>query len=298
MRTYLHQQLRWNKSYYRELLWTFPFLFKRFRPLTWSSTTLTQTLLPLLLTVAVAATFVRSVVYGPEVLAWYAVLIIGMALLHCLYAVYRLRSARPLMFVMYGFVHAALLIPLRLRALGSLTDNTWGTRGATAAPVVGEPVEAPEKTVVLPVPMPVAAELVTSAAVAQARPRSTEDPRLVLVVDDERDVRELVTRKLLQSGFQVITAENGQQALEMAAAQHPDLMLLDVTMPGLSGFDVCRQLKAEAGDDAPSVIFLSARSQPEDILAGMDAGAEDYMVKPFSPAELVRRSVGVLERES
>ena len=225
----------------------------------------------------------RSIVYGPEVLAWYALLIVGMALLHCLYAVYRLRSARPLMFVLYGFVHAALLIPLRLRALGSLTDNTWGTRGAAAAhadaiPATAPPVAVPDETVVLPVP--VAAELGRAPA---AQRRTGDDPRLVLVVDDERDVRELVTRKLRQSGFEVITAENGQQALDLAASQHPDLMLLDVMMPGLSGFDVCRTLKDEHGAEAPPVIFLSACSQPEDIRAGMAAGARGLRRQAVQP---------------
>jgi DNA-binding response OmpR family regulator len=68
-------------------------------------------------------------------------------------------------------------------------------------------------------------------------------------------------------------------------------------MPGLSGFDVCRSVKEDRGDSAPPVIFLSARSQDEDISEGMAAGAEDYVVKPFSPADLVRRSVDVLERQ-
>jgi len=293
MRQYLRQQLRWNKSYYRELLWTLSFL-PRLRRFMWFEV-ITQAVLPMLLALSVVATLVRSVAYGPGVLLWYAALITAMAVLHCVYAVWRLRSLRPLMFVLYGFLHAALLIPLRLRALGSLTDNTWGTRGAAAPQPVLDPVAAPETPVLLPEPVP--ALLVDAAVGDVPAPRSAEDPRLVLVVDDERDVRELVARKLVQSGFEVVTAENGQQALDLVAQLHPDLMLLDMMMPGLSGIDVCRALKAEA-ETTPPVIFLSARSQPEDISAGMAAGAEDYVVKPFSPAELVRRSVSVLDREA
>ncbi len=279
---YLRQQLRWNKSYYRELLWTLAFLPK-LRPFMWFEV-VTQAVLPMLLAVSVVATVVRSVVYGPGVLLWYAGLIVVMALLHCLYAVWRLRSPKPLLFVLYGFLHAAFLIPLRLRALGSLTDNAWGTRGST----VDAPVERPE----VPTAVPATPVLEPVAA------RAAEDPRLVLVVDDEQDVREMVARKLVQSGFEVITAENGQQALELVAQMHPDLVLLDIAMPGMSGFDVCRTVKADQDQPSPPVIFLSARAQPEDVDEGLAAGAADYVVKPFSPADLVRRTVSVLERDA
>ena len=282
MRQYLRQQLRWNKSYYRELLWTLAFLPK-LRPFMWFEV-VTQAVLPMLLAVSVVATVVRSVAYGPGVLLWYAVLSVAMALLHCLYAVWRLRSPKPLLFVLYGFLHAAFLIPLRLRALGSLTDTAWGTRGAP----LDVPVELPE------VPMAVPALPVLEPVAA----RAAEDPRLVLVVDDERDVRDMVARKLVQSGFEVITAENGQQALELVAEMHPDLVLLDVAMPGMSGFDVCRTVKADQDQPSPPVIFLSARAQPEDVDEGLAAGAADYVVKPFSPADLVRRTVSVLERSA
>jgi chitooligosaccharide synthase NodC len=282
---YLRQQLRWNKSYYRELLWTLAFL-PRLRRFMWFEV-ITQAVLPMLLALSVVATIVRSFVYGADVLLWYAVLIAVMAVLHCLYAAWRLRSVRPFMFVLYGFLHAAVLIPLRLRALSSLTDNAWGTRGAAA--------DAPEPTVPVAVPVPVPVVLPESQPVPVVR--TADGSKLVLVVDDEQDVRELVARKLQASGFQVVTAENGQRALEVLAQQQPDLMLLDVMMPGLSGFDVCRSVKEDRGDSAPPVIFLSARSQDEDISEGMAAGAEDYVVKPFSPADLVRRSVDVLERQ-
>jgi hyaluronan synthase len=126
MRTYLHQQLRWNKSYYRELLWTFPFLFKRPPYLIFD--VLTQTLLPLLLTAAVVSAVASAILVSPVNLLRYVAAITLMAMLHVGYAVWRTRDPRFALFVSYGFLHAALLIPLRVRALSTLTDNRWGTR--------------------------------------------------------------------------------------------------------------------------------------------------------------------------
>jgi hyaluronan synthase len=126
MRTYLHQQLRWNKSYYRELLWTFPFLFKRPAYLVFD--VLTQTLLPVLLTAAVVSAVASAIMVSPVNLLRYVAAISLMALLHVAYAVWRTRDPRFALFVSYGFLHAALLIPLRVRALSTLTDNRWGTR--------------------------------------------------------------------------------------------------------------------------------------------------------------------------
>jgi hyaluronan synthase/N-acetylglucosaminyltransferase len=129
---YLTQQLRWNKSYYRELLWTLSFLPKLSRVM--AVEVFIQALLPMLLTIAVAATIIRSLFYGPEVLVLYFTVIAVMAIMHCLYALYRTHDPKFLLFVLYGFLHAALLIPIRLRAIGSLTDNRWGTRSGPAAP--------------------------------------------------------------------------------------------------------------------------------------------------------------------
>jgi DNA-binding response OmpR family regulator len=151
--------------------------------------------------------------------------------------------------------------------------------------------------VAVPSAVPVRLELVEiGVATTEAAPAAGQGPRTVLVVDDDRDVRELVARKLKQAGFAVVTAEDGVAALDAVAAHKPDLMLLDVMMPGMSGVDVCRTLRAEQGEGAPAVIFLSAKSQPADIEVGMAAGAEDYVVKPFSPKELVERTEAVLAR--
>lgn len=131
MTAYLRQQTRWNKSYYRELLWTLAFLPRLSRVM--AVEVAIQALLPFLLTLAVIATMVRALVEGPEVLVRYAVIIAGMAVLHCLFAIYRTRDWRFLLFVAYGFVHAGLLIPVRIRALLTLSDNAWGTRTTAAA---------------------------------------------------------------------------------------------------------------------------------------------------------------------
>jgi cellulose synthase/poly-beta-1,6-N-acetylglucosamine synthase-like glycosyltransferase len=126
LRTYLRQQLRWNKSFYRELLWTFPFLLQRPAYLVFDVAV--QTLLPLLLTAAVAGTVLSAIVADPDHLLRYAAAITVMAVAHTLYAMYRTRDPRYLLFVGYGFLHAGLLIPLRVRALSTLSDNHWGTR--------------------------------------------------------------------------------------------------------------------------------------------------------------------------
>ncbi len=141
MRTYLKQQLRWNKSYYRELLWTLDFLPR----LAWWMTleVLTQTVLPLLLILAVGTTVVRTA-HRPAHLVAYSITLAAVATLHCLYGLWRTRDWSFLLFVAYGFIHAGLLIPLRIRALATLTDNRWGTRGtAPEAGLVGAaPVSA------------------------------------------------------------------------------------------------------------------------------------------------------------
>jgi chitooligosaccharide synthase NodC len=131
LRGYLRQQLRWNKSYYRELLWTLAFLPRLSRVM--AVEVGVQALLPFLLVLALLATLARSLVEGPEVLVRYVVVVVVMAVLHCAYALVRTRDPRFLLFVAYGFLHAALLVPVRLRALLTLDDNAWGTRTEPAA---------------------------------------------------------------------------------------------------------------------------------------------------------------------
>ena len=129
MSGYLKQQLRWNKSFYRELLWTLPFLARR--SLYMAFDVVVQTALPLLLTLSLASSLLFALLFDPRYALHYAVTITVMALIRCSYAVYRTRRPSFVLFILYGFIHAALLVPLRIRALMTLTDNRWGTRAAT-----------------------------------------------------------------------------------------------------------------------------------------------------------------------
>jgi len=118
----------------------------------------------------------------------------------------------------------------------------------------------------------------------------------VLVADDDSDIRELVAFKLGQAGYEVLAVGDGAAALETARAQRPDLAILDLMMPGLSGLDVCAQLRRDEGTAAVPVIMLTAKAQEHDVATGFAAGADDYVVKPFSPRELVSRVQAVLAR--
>jgi hyaluronan synthase len=126
LRSYLRQQLRWNKSFYRELLWTFPFMLRRSPYIAFE--VVVQTVLPLLLTLAVVTAMLAAVVDEPRRLVHYTEMIVVMAALRCSYAIYRTRKLSFLLFIAYGFVHVVLLIPTRMRALATLSDNSWGTR--------------------------------------------------------------------------------------------------------------------------------------------------------------------------
>lgn len=116
----------------------------------------------------------------------------------------------------------------------------------------------------------------------------------ILVAEDERDIRELITFTLKFAGHEITQAANGEEALEKAQAVLPDLIMTDVRMPKLTGYEVCRKLKEiEAVKDIP-VIILSAKGQDEEIEQGRDAGAVDYILKPFAPNELTRRVSEIL----
>jgi two-component system OmpR family response regulator len=116
----------------------------------------------------------------------------------------------------------------------------------------------------------------------------------VLVVDDEVYIRDLVSSALRIAGFDTLLAGDGPQALDHIARDRPDLVVLDVGLPGIDGFEVCRRLRAE-GDPTP-VIFLTARDAPEDRVSGFTRGGDDYVTKPFSLEELVVRVRAVLRR--
>jgi two-component system phosphate regulon response regulator PhoB len=119
---------------------------------------------------------------------------------------------------------------------------------------------------------------------------------VVLVADDDADIRDLVSFKLEQAGLEVIPVEDGQAALDQARARQPTLAVLDVSMPGLSGIDVCRMLRADPATAGILIIMLTARVQEQDVEGGFSAGADDYVTKPFSPRELITRIQALLSR--
>ncbi len=121
-------------------------------------------------------------------------------------------------------------------------------------------------------------------------------PARILVVEDERDIAALVAYHLTKEGYRVRTAEGGHEALEAAAAERPDLMLLDLMLPGYSGFDVLSELRRQPALREIPVIVLTARREETDRVKGLELGADDYLTKPFSPRELVLRVAAVLRR--
>ena len=120
--------------------------------------------------------------------------------------------------------------------------------------------------------------------------------RHLLIVDDEDTLRSMLAAALRYHGFEVSLAENGREALAVVASDRPDLILLDVMMPDLDGFEVCRRLRNQ-GDLTP-VLFLTARDGTEDLVRGLTVGGDDYVEKPFSIDELVARTNAVLRRTS
>jgi len=111
----------------------------------------------------------------------------------------------------------------------------------------------------------------------------------IVVADDDADIRDLVVLKLESSGHEVVAVADGAAAVEVSRADSPDLILLDVMMPGMNGLDACRAIRSEPGLATVPVILLTARAQSADIEEGVSAGATDYVVKPFSPRELATR---------
>jgi two-component system phosphate regulon response regulator PhoB len=118
----------------------------------------------------------------------------------------------------------------------------------------------------------------------------------ILVVDDEPDLLELVRVNLSQAGFEVETAETGRQALERVRREAPDLLILDLMLPDLSGTEVCRALRQDSSLAEVPIIMLTARADEVDRVVGLEVGADDYVTKPFSPRELTLRVRAVLRR--
>ena len=111
----------------------------------------------------------------------------------------------------------------------------------------------------------------------------------VLIADSDTDVREGIASLLANAGYETQVAESGDEALASARATRPDIVVLDIHLPGISGYEVCRRLRDEFGDE-PAIVFLSdTRTEPSDRVAGLLIGADDYLAKPFSPGELLAR---------
>jgi DNA-binding response OmpR family regulator len=112
---------------------------------------------------------------------------------------------------------------------------------------------------------------------------------LVLVADDDEDILLLVTTRLKRDGFEIVQASNGDQALAVARERRPALAVLDIGMPGLDGVEVLEQIRADGDLRAMKVLLLTAKAQESDVRRGFDAGADAYVKKPFSPADLSAR---------
>ncbi len=120
----------------------------------------------------------------------------------------------------------------------------------------------------------------------------------ILAVDDEPHILKLVSFSLRAQGFEVLEATDGLAAVDMAEKEHPDLILLDVMMPALDGYEACRRIKANPATADIPVVMLSAKSQKTEQAAGVDAGALDYICKPFTPKDLVAQVRGFLGEEA
>ena len=124
----------------------------------------------------------------------------------------------------------------------------------------------------------------------------TPEQTRILVADDDRDIRDLVTYKLGQAGYTIQAVASGTQALAAIEADPPELAVLDMMMPGLSGIDVLRKIREDGRMSGVRVILLTARARDADVDAGFASGADDYIIKPFSPRELLHRVNTLLAR--
>jgi two-component system alkaline phosphatase synthesis response regulator PhoP len=118
----------------------------------------------------------------------------------------------------------------------------------------------------------------------------------ILIAEDEPDIRELVAFTLRFAGYEVVAAPNGEDAVQIASREFPDLILMDVRMPRMTGYDACRLMKANPDLKDIPIVFLSAKGQDAEIQTGLDAGAEEYLLKPFAPDQLTDRVRAILSK--
>lgn len=120
----------------------------------------------------------------------------------------------------------------------------------------------------------------------------------ILIVDDEKDIVKMLDYNLKKEGFRTVSCYDGEEALNLAAKEHPDLIILDLMLPEVDGLEVCKTLKKDSSTSAIPIIMLTAKTQEADKILGLELGADDYITKPFSPRELVARVKAVLRRTS
>lgn len=119
----------------------------------------------------------------------------------------------------------------------------------------------------------------------------------ILIIEDEKDIRQLITFTLQYAGYQVVAGKDGQEAVELVKQEMPDLILMDVRMPRLDGYGACRIIKADEATKHIPVAFLSAKGQDSEIEKGFEVGANEYLLKPFTPTELIDRVKTLLAGE-
>ena len=118
----------------------------------------------------------------------------------------------------------------------------------------------------------------------------------VLIVEDDRDIVKMLEYNLLKEGYKTVSAQDGEKAMDMVSRERPDLIILDLMLPGIDGLEVCKLLKKDSKTAAIPIIILTAKSQEADKVIGLELGADDYVTKPFSPRELIARIKAVLRR--
>lgn len=118
----------------------------------------------------------------------------------------------------------------------------------------------------------------------------------ILIVDDEEDVLELIRYNLDKNGYKIITATSGEEAITEAKSKTPDLIVLDLMLPGIDGLEVCKKLKSDVKTERVPIIMLTAKGEESDIVTGLELGADDYVTKPFSPKVLIARLRRILHR--
>jgi CheY-like chemotaxis protein len=116
----------------------------------------------------------------------------------------------------------------------------------------------------------------------------------ILIAEDERDIRDLIAFTLKFAGHDIVTANNGEEAVQLTKQELPDLVITDVRMPKMTGYEACRQIKADPTTQHIPVVFLSAKGQEAEVQTGLDSGADEYLLKPFAPDQLTRKVADIL----